>query len=190
MIKPDKEREEKLLQLVQDAIEQDAKLRDKYNVGEKFRFIRDRLQALAMRLEEQAKVAEQELKKTEKQAADEVLIYVYLYNSQGILFPTWQKMVTAAVLYEYSVNRPIYADKALIEAYIRSKPNKVQHAYLSIAIKPSDIAPVNEAMKDAIGGQLIKVREGSLLINKLVLFTHNGHEYILSEAGVLTKKHD
>jgi hypothetical protein len=115
---------------------------------------------------------------------------VYLYNSQGVLFPTWQKMVTAAVLYEYSVNRPIYAEQSLIEAYIRSKTNKAQHAYLAVAIKPTDIIKTPAEAKDAIGGALIKVREGTLLINKLVLFTHNGHEYTLSETGVLTKKHD
>lgn len=186
----EKEREKKLLQLVQDAIAQDVKLREKYKVGDKFRFIRDRLQALSTRLEEQVKAAELEVKKAEKKAADEVLVYVYLYNSQGVLFPTWQKMVAAAVLYEYSVNRPVYTDKTMIEAYIRSKSNKAQHAYLAVAVKPTDILNTPTEAKDAIGNPLIKVREGSLLINKLVLFTHNGHEYVLSDTGVLIKKPD
>ncbi len=190
MTTSDKEREKKLLQLVQDTLAQDVKLREKYNVGDKFRFIRDRLQALSTRLDEQVKAAEQEVKKAEKQAPDEVLVYVYLYNAQGILFPTWQKMVTPAVLYEYSVNRPIYADKSLVEAYIRSKTNKAQHGYLSVALAPSNILTTPNEIKDAIGGTLIKVREGSLLINKIVLFTHNGHEYTLSETGALTKKQD
>lgn len=186
----DTEHQKKLLQMVLDAIAKDATLREKYKVGDKFRFIRDRLQALSVRLEEQIQASEQEVKKAEKKAPDEVLVYVYLYNSQGVLFPTWQKMVTAAVLYEYSVNRPIYADKSLIEAYIRSKSNKTQHAYLTVAMKPADILTTPVEAKDAIGGSLIKVREGSLLINKLVLFTHNGHDYTISETGALTKKHD
>jgi intracellular multiplication protein IcmQ len=192
MTKSDKEREKKLLELVRDALEQDKNLREKYKVGDKFRFIRDRLQALATRLEEQVMAAEQKIKKAEKQSPDDRLVYVYLYNAQGMLFPTWQKMVTAAVLYEYSVNRPIYADKLLVETYIRSKASKAQHAYLTVAVKPLDIlaAPGAETAKDALGSSLVKVREGSLLVNKLVLFTHNGHEYTLSETGVLTKKQD
>jgi len=192
MTKHNKEKEKKLLELVQAAIEQDVQLRDKYKVGDKFRFIRDRLQDLATRLEEQVRIAEQEIKKAEKQAADEVLVYVYLYNTQGMLFPTWQKMVTGAVLYEYSVNRPIYADLSLVESYIRSKTNKTQHAILAVALKPADIirSPITDAMKDAMGNQLIKVREGSLLVDKVVCFIHNGHEYTLSPSGALMKKQD
>jgi len=192
MAESDKEREQKLLTLLQSAIEQDKLLRDKYKVGDKFRFIRDRLQALCGQLEEKIKTTEQAVKKAEKKTADEILVYVYLYNSQGVLFPTWQKMITVGVLYEYSVNRPIYSDKSMIESYIRSKTNKTQHAYLTVAIKPTDIISLAnvEVTKDAIGAPLVKVREGSILINKLVLFTHNDHEYNISESGALTKKQD
>ena len=72
MAESEKEREKKLLELLRGAIEQDTKLREKYKVGEKFRFIRDRLEALATRLQEQLNTAEQEVKKAEKKAPDEV----------------------------------------------------------------------------------------------------------------------
>ena len=37
---------EKLIQLIRDAAHHDAELRKKYHVGDKFRFVRDRLQKL------------------------------------------------------------------------------------------------------------------------------------------------
>jgi hypothetical protein len=118
-----------------------------------------------------------------------VLVYVYLYNAQGITFKTWQKMIGPGVFYEYSVNRPIYREQGLVESFIRSKANKQQHAYLVIAIKKEHILSADaDSSKDAINQPLIKVKEGELKINRLISFNYNGHEYVLNEAGTLIKK--
>ena len=155
---------------MRQAIENDNNLRNKYQMGEKFRFIRDRLQALLERLEKhiQAEGVEEEVVEGVKE--DEVLVYVYLYNAQGTLLQNWQTMVTPNVFYEYSVNRPIYVDKAHVESLIRTKSNKAQHGYLTVIIKRSSITqPIsNISPKDINNNPLLKIKEGTLQFEKLV----------------------
>ena len=182
---------EKLLGLVREAMRLDGELREKFNVGDRFRFIRDRLKALLAHTEEH--VAELQKKTEQKQSRlgeNEVLVYVHLFNSQGMVLQTWQKMVVTSVFYDHSVNRPIYADKETIESFIRSKTTKAQHAFLTIAVEKTALIKSDEAAqpKDTIGGLLIKVKEGSLKFNRLVAFTHNGHDFIVNENGELIKK--
>ena|SRR3990167_569389 len=192
MANEQKEQGENLLKLMRDILEHDEALRKKYQIGEKFRFIRDRLQTLFSKVEEQVMVFREtsEQSKGKTITEDEILVYVYLYNAQGLLFKTWQKMVSAEVLYEYSVNRPVYAEHSQVESFIRNKSNKAQHAYLTIAIKKQDIllSAEKEPLKDPLGHTLLKVREGSLHVDRIISFVHNGLTYILDKTGGLVKK--
>jgi hypothetical protein len=187
-----KEQGEKLLQLVQEAIKRDKELREEHNIGEKFRFIRDRLTALLSHVDEGlATIKEDSEIKTHELAEDEVLAYIYLFNAQGLVVASWNKMVSQSVMYEYSVNRPIYMEKSHVEAIIRAKLNKALHGYLTLAIKKSDILPAPagmEAVKDTIGNPVYKVKEGSLQFKNLVSFTHQEHEYIVNAEGELVRK--
>jgi hypothetical protein len=185
-----KEKKEKLLQLVRDAVDQDKTLREKFQVGDKFRFIRERLQALLGRVEESLSTIEAEaVEKNQTLSEDELLVYVYLYNAQGLVLQTWHKMLKPQVFYEYSVNRPIYQDKTHVEAFIRSKPNKVQHGFLTVIIKKADILIVNaDTAKDALSNPLVKVRENSLKFEKLLHFTQGDLEYTVNETGELIKR--
>lgn len=184
----DNKDQKELLNLIQNAIKQDQELREKFAIGEKFRFIRDRLHALQSSMEENLLALQQEeTKKTNVATEDEVIVYVYLYNAQGMIFQTWQKMVSASVFYEYSINRPIYTDKANIEAFIRSKQNRQQHAYLTIAVKKPYILP-NVNVTDPLGHPLVKVKEGSLMFDRLIDFHYNGHDYTVDANGILIKK--
>ncbi|WP_172621964.1 type IVB secretion system protein IcmQ [Aquicella lusitana] len=184
------EQREKLLKLVRDAVEQDKMLREQYQIGDKFRFIRDRLHALLARIEESVAISQKESEiKADKLAEDEELVYVYLYNAQGLALQSWQKMLNPAVFYEYSVNRPIYTDRSAIDAFIRSKTNKAQHGYITVAVKKSNILKIQDAsLKDPIGNPLVKVKEGSLSPGRMFAFTHNGQNYILDEEGKIVPK--
>lgn len=187
MANENNEQKEKLLQLATYMLEQDKALREQFQIGDKFRFIRDRLQALAKQVEEGvAALQKQEVKKVSELAENEVLIYVYLYNAQGLVFKTWEKMLTPSVFYEYSVNRPIYLEKNQIEEFIRSRTNKIQHAFLTIAINKDHI--LKTEAKDVIGNPLIKVKEGSLSFKRLISFSHNGHDYVVDANGSLIRK--
>lgn len=183
-----KGQKETLLQLVRDAIRRDNELRDEFKVGDKFRFIRDRLLALQARLEESLATLQKETETKEIVIAeDEIVVHVYLFNALGINVQTWKKMVSPSVFYEYSVNRPIYAEKAHIDSFIRSKTTKVQHAYLSFAVKKVDILSVAEVMKDTIGNPLLKVKEGAFKPKRVISFTHNEIVYKISDDGELVK---
>ena len=98
-------------------------------------------------------------------------------------------MITPKIFYEHSVNRPIYLEKGQVEAIIRSKKTKVQHAFLTVSIKQVDIIQsVSGAAKDSLGQDTARIREGSLHFNKLISFTHNEHVYIINKNGELIKQ--
>ncbi|HSW93793.1 MAG TPA: type IVB secretion system protein IcmQ [Gammaproteobacteria bacterium] len=189
-IRDEIEEYEKLIRLIQDLIQQDADLREKYGILEKFRFVRDRLNGLLTHLEEQKKAlrGDKKIVETEVDSADRVVVYVYLYNAQGTMLRTWLTLLTPKVFYEYSVNRPIYGQKNEIESLIRSKPNPQQHGYLTVKVSQKDMMALKApASMDTIGNPLLKIREGSLRFENLVTFTHNGHDYVLNAEGELVK---
>jgi len=189
--KNNKELKAQVLQLVRATVERDEELRKKYEMDNKFRFVRERLQAIFQQLEQELKITiekpGQQIKKGEL-LEDEIAVYVYLYNVNGIVLSSWQSLITPKVFYEYSVNRPIYIEKSHIEALLRAKSNKAQHAYLTVAIKTAQIIRAETEMKDSLGNPLVKIREGSLSFDKLLGFTYDDQEYILSDKGGLIKK--
>ncbi|MES2217203.1 MAG: type IVB secretion system protein IcmQ [Pseudomonadota bacterium] len=185
----EKEQERKLVELIRDVVARDKALREKYEIGDKFRFVRDRLDSLLLQLETHVDNVKIEEKKTIiVKTEDEVFAYVYLYNSQGATLVTWINMLTPKLFYEYSVNRPIYLDKNHIESLIKSKANRVQHAYLTVAIKQNDLITNENAPKDPQGNTVMKVREGSLKFERFIALTHNDQDFVLTEQGALVKK--
>jgi intracellular multiplication protein IcmQ len=187
-----KEQQAKLIEIVRQTIERDEALRQKYGVGDKFRFVRDRLQALLANLESELQIQVEETKSTGAitVAADEVVVYVHLFNAHGLNISTWKNMLMPKVFYEYSVNRPIYAEKTQIESIVNAKPNRAQHGYIAVAIKAIDIqkSPLGLTQKDSYGNEILKIKEGSLSINRLVAFVHNGIAYTVTDKGDLIKK--
>ena len=186
-----KDREQKVLEMVREVVKIDEELRAKYKVGDKFRFVRERLGDLLANLEKNFETKQVIAKKSVRRLAeDEVPVFVYLYNAHGANLRSWQKMLTPDVFYEYSVNRPIYAEKAHIDSLLRSKTSKAQHGYLTVAVKPQDIvvSVTSSSQKDPAGNPLIRVKEGSLRFDAVVEFTHNDNEYTVNEEGELTKK--
>lgn len=181
-----------LIGLIQEALQRDAQLRQAHQVGERFRFVRDRLQTLLETIEKETAITEDVVKLAPevKVEEDELLVYIHLYNAQGAVVRTWQGMITRKAFFDFSVNRPIYQDRKHIEAFIRSKPNKAQHAYLTVAMKKDRVLPPSEegGLKDPLENPLLKVKEGSLRYERLVSFTHNESMYELSEQGELIKK--
>lgn len=191
--KNDQEHYEKLIQFIKETLEKDVELREKYLIGDKFRFIRDQLNSLLQHLEQgllALKSSDETKIETPQSEGHDVIVHVYLFNAQGMVFRSWFNMLTPKVFYEYSVNRPIYMNKKDIESFIKSKQNKLQHGYLTIAIKNENILAKEEFanLKDPMGYKLIKIKEGSISVERLVCFTHNEIDYILDSEGALVKK--
>ncbi len=182
---------EDLLRLMRDAMTQDQALREQFQIGDKFRFIRDRLQTVFERMEENLSHIQKEVVTKEALVAeDEIVIFVHLFNAQGIVLKTWQKLLNPTVFYEFSVNRPIYTEKSFVETLVKNKPNKVQHGYVAIVVKKTDIITSADNPMDAFGNPIVKVREGSIRADKFVSFHHNGNSYRLTAEGELEKKLD
>ncbi len=186
-----KELEEKLHQTAQTMVQQEAELRKKYGMDDKFRFVRERLQIVFQQIEQSLQGTTKQVEDRVKKNAlleDEMVVYVYLYNAHGAALSSWQIMLTPKVFYEYSVNRPIYTEKSHIQALVRSKNNKTQHAYLTIAVKAAHVIQSSAASKDSLGNPVIRIKEGALSFDKLLNFTYNEHEYIVNSKGELVKK--
>lgn len=185
----EKDQRQRLIQLVEEAITKDEELRLKYQVGEKFRFVRDRLQAILDRLKKDFALMEQEQQQKGQpiSAEDETTVYVYLFNAHGLTLRSWLRMLGPKVFQEYSVNRPIYLEKAYVEAVIKNKPQKAHHGYLAVVIKKKDILQA-EGSKDGLGNPVAKIKEGSLRFEKLITFTHNEHVYTMDADGALVKQ--
>ncbi len=182
--------QKKILELVRLLAQRDEELRSKYQIGDKFRFVRDRVKDLLDRLEHHLKTKQFEEEKIIISAGpDEELLYVYLFNAHGMNIKSWKNMLLPKVFLEYSVNRPIYTEKKFIEMLLRSKNNIFQHAYFTIAVKRKDIIHSSvESSKDILGNPVVKVKEGSLRFDKLISFTHNKLEYEVTLEGELVKK--
>lgn len=181
-----------LLELVQQLVAQDKALREQYKIADKFRFIRDRLAMLLSKVEEVSVAFQQEIVKQESKsilAEDEALVFVHIFNAQGLVLQSWQKLLLPSVYYEYSVNRPIYTERSYIESFVRSKPNKVQHGYLAVVVKKSMILPLDDT-KDSAGNPVVKVKDGALDPKRMISFTHSNQEYILNASGELIKKEE
>lgn len=188
----EKQSELQLINIIRDAIKTDEALREKYQVENKFRFVRDRLHALLTNLETELQAHQSQTKTIAmRQAeADEVLVYVYLYNAQGTALQNWQSMLNPKFFYEYGFNRPIYSQKEHVDALVKSKSNKLQHAYLTVAVKKDHIISLDAdtAGKDSLNNPLIKIKEGGLRFEKLICFTHNNIDYLLDPEQGLVKK--
>ncbi len=183
----EKTQQAKLIALVSEAIECDEALRTKFEIGDKFRFVRDRLKEMLMQLEVDQTTASVIIKNSKLGVQEnEVLVYVYLFNAKGIVLRNWNNMLNPKVFYEYSVNRPIYSNKNEIEAMLRTKKDKPQHAYLTVAVQKTDILTSGDNSTES--NFLIRVREGSLKLDRLISFFHNGNEYTWNPDEGLIKK--
>lgn len=180
------EQQMRLCALIKEVIQNDESLRQKYQIAGRFRFVQDKLQVLMTEIEKNLPKIETKKQLINSVASDEVAIYVHLYNAQGSILRNWQLMISPRVFYEHSVNRPVYVEKKYIEALMHSKTNKMHHAYLTIAVKSSDIFP--QVQKDSLDNPIAKVKEGALHFNKLISFTHNDQDYVLNEKNELVKK--
>lgn len=177
----------KLIESIRDIIARDNALRKKYDVGDKFRFVREGLEQLLAELEKGVEVSQTvESVSSGGIQEDELLVYVYIYNANGIVLQSWQNMLIPKIFYEYSVNRPIYIDRMHMEAFMRSKTNKTQHGFLGVGVKKEHM--LEGGLKDVLGNPLIKVKEGALRFERLIVFIHNGQEYTVTTAGDIIKK--
>jgi len=187
----DKDELLKLQNLLENLLAQDVKLRLQYEVENKFRFVKDKLQSFldAIHAEMTAAVAVNAPTEISSNTPTETYaeVYIYLYNAQGLTVASWRNMLTRKLLYEYSINRPIYANKHHIESLIKSKTNREQHGYLAIKVLTQNVISQESPTKDALQNDIIKVREGAFRFENILAFTHNDIHYSVLNEGDLKR---
>lgn len=172
-----------LFSIVKELVASDEALRQKNQIGDKFRFIRERLQTLYQEVESNLDGEQAQASVNKALSEHERLVFVYVYNAQGILLSTWQKLLNPVTYYDHSVNRPIYTDEKEIQALISTKSNPKQHGYLIFSLNKEDIQL--SGGKDALGAYLVRVKEGSLKFSELRGFVHHQQVYQVLPNGEL-----
>lgn len=178
-------------ELLQDAIAAEKLLREKHEIGVRFHVLRSQLQANLEEFEKELALIHQsepnDAPKHQIIAEDEMLIYVYLFNSFGNKLKSWENLLLGSSLQEHNVNRPIYTDITQVEEVLRTRASKEQHAYIEMVIKKTDLLSENKS-NDYYQHSLAKLREGSLKPEKIRRFHHNNIDYqVINEKLVPVK---
>lgn len=181
---------EKLRELLNEILTVEKELRESCEIGTRFNVIRTQLEILLDKFEKEVTAVSSVLKEIQKVdrklKEDEILIYVYLFNSQGGVVKTWQRLLSQDALMEHSVNRPIYINKDEILKVLEYKTDKLQHSYLEVAIRKYDIVkPTSGPIKDQNGFDLLKIRQSSLKVENIYSFFHNGKVYPVVDGEII-----
>ncbi len=119
-----------------------------------------------------------ELTTTAAIADDEVLVYISLYQSEGKDMLKWQMVIKA--LTGAGISRPVYEQKDYVDELIRHKVDVQKEAYVIAKIKQDNLLPSPEkGLQDRFGHPLVTLREGSLTLENMVEFVHEGRHYRL-----------
>lgn len=180
----DKERKRELYRGVQNLVNEEKELRKQLGIGDRYKAISSRLEALLRYVHQSVSLSKQEATVERASPAlseNQQYVFVHLFNTKGKLLSRWEAMLSPRLLMEYGVNRPIYAEQKQVEGYIRSRQDADEHAFLMMKIEQSDILPQDESSQnvDTLGQPLLKLKEGALKEQGLIYFFHKNACYIL-----------
>ena len=186
----DKEQTRKLYRDVETLVNEEKALRKKLGIGDRYKAISSRLEALMQYVTQAVSLPKQEVvseRASPVLSESQQYVFVHLFNNKGKVLSRWEVMLSPRQLTEYSVNRPIYAEQKQVEAYIRSRPNDDEHAFLMMKIEQSEVLRSNESTDnyDPLGCPLLKLKEGTLKEQGLIYFFHKGGCYILARGHLI-----
>lgn len=175
-------------EILQKVVNTESELRSNCGIDVRFNVIRTQLQTLLKKVENEITSPQSSLECALNEQSslnkDEMLIYVYLFNTKGSILKTWQNLLLPSALMDHSVNRPIYVDEEHVAAMFRSKQNKEQYAYVEMVVKKKDIisSPQDkDVLRDNHGFSLARLKQGALRLENIRKFVHNGLAYSISD---------
>lgn len=112
-------------------------------------------------------------------------VYVALYSSDGTNFGAWERII--ANLPHQMISRPIYANEEDVKDIIKSKPNKINEAYVTIYVSPQDILslPDDKMPIDKLGKQMLTLKDKTLLLDSLDCFVHQSGVYRYTQGRLI-----
>ena len=189
----EKKRNLNVIETVRQAIRDDKARREKFNIDKQYSFIPEKLQNILKRLEDNLDYSEEELISLPPWhrdiAENERVIFIYLYNAKGKHQQVWEQLLSNKSLREYSFNRPIYQKRSDVERVLNHREDSPNHAFISVVVKKNHIIESTGAV-DSLGGQRIRLVEGSLDADNILEFVHNNKEYYRDNRCRLLLKED
>ncbi len=175
---------------IEALVKEEKELRNKYGIGDRYKAITSRLESLFTYVQQAVNVPKQEDTPQPVVAAlreDERYVFVHLFNAKGRMLTRWEAMLSPRLLQEYSVNRPVYGDQKQVEAYIRSRSDHEDHAFVVMKVARIDILPStnSEHCCDPLGHPLLKLKEKALKEQGFVSFFHQGQRYVLTDGRLV-----
>jgi intracellular multiplication protein IcmQ len=147
-------------------------------IGKNLREIRDNFsnQLTTVRGIEKAKI-ESHLPNRVTLGVGQQEVFIALYSSEGHRLQSWERIL--ANLPRHTVSRPIYSEEEAVKCFIKSKPNKINEAYVAVYINQSGILTVDsdKVPLDKFGKPLMSLKNGSLSLENITRFVHMSGVY-------------
>ena len=156
-------------------------------IGRKLSEIRsDFIREVDESLEQQSKLATT-LSNRLALKTNQVEVFVSLYTFEGTKLSAWERILIN--LPRQMISRPIYSSEDDVKANIRSKENKINEAFVSIHVNPSDILPMaaDKIPRDKSGKTLMVLKDNSLSLNNVNYFWHEGRRYQWVKGQLVTE---
>lgn len=174
-------------QLLKEVRAREEALRDVTKIGVRFNVLRTQVQRALDEFEQELSTIQvdsghEKIDINKTVADNELCVYVYIFNSQGHEFSTWQSMMKSSSVREHGVNRPVYVKLDHIEEVLRAKAPREHHGFLEIIVKKSDILSL-DAMHDKFHHPLARLKEGALKSERILRFHVNRKDYNVTSEG-------
>jgi intracellular multiplication protein IcmQ len=116
-------------------------------------------------------------------------VFVLVFQAEGRNLQIWRSLLK--VLPQYGITRPIYLNEDHVRELVRSKTEIHKYGYVIALVNNSAILSIEKPSIDALGHELLTLREGALKTENIVAFIHaNKDVYVLDEENNLNKLPD
>lgn len=107
-------------------------------------------------------------------------VFILVYQVDGANLQGWER--TIKTLVEYGGTRPAYKEERYAREIVRSKVSGIEHnGYVIVNIKDDACYQVDQQV-DALGNQLVALKEGAIQLGNVVEFVHaNKKRYALRD---------
>jgi len=185
---PDEIVDQRTYEILKKLIDSETKYRTDNDIGVRFNVLKTQLDSIKEKIAKEVGVQKKpESTQNVEMSKDETLVYVYLFNATGDKLASWQKLLTPSALFEHSVNRPVYANKADLQKMLRGKTNLALHGYLEITINKSDIMMTSSRnqLHDILNSPLLRLKQGALKQENIRCLFHNEKQYRIGKNNSL-----
>jgi len=185
-----------MVEVLSDLVHQEQQIRQECALSNDLRAVRHQLHESIAQLQAQSEdyIDQADAHRPEVPATSDILqegqclVYLYLFNATGQILANWEPMLSEKSLYEYSVNRPVYAEEKAVLTFIENKPPIERHAYVVFKIAKNQVNDSAHQMRtDVFGQTLVKLVEGVFTSENFLSFNHAGQTYCLKDGKLIAK---